>query len=120
MLFRWGRGVGGSDDPEISGDADPDFQYSVGELQQAFAVTQLGQHVDIVIGKFKRPLHALGFERAHPHQELGAYPEPWKSITIFDEHQQASGSLHESTKSADREACPMVWKQGERLGLEEI
>jgi hypothetical protein len=51
MLFRWGRGVGGSDDPEISGDADPDFQYSIGKLQQAFAVTQLGQHVDIVIGQ---------------------------------------------------------------------
>ncbi len=91
MLIRWGRGVGGSEDPEIAGDADPDFQYSVGELQQAFAVTQLGQHVDIVIGKFKRPLHALGFKGTYSHQEFGAYLEPWKSIRIFDEHQRAPG-----------------------------
>ena len=112
--------MGGSEDPKIPGDADPDFQYSVGELQQAFAVAQLGQHVDIVIGKLKRPLHTLGFKRTHPHHEFGTHPEPWKSIRIFDEHQQASSSLHESTKSADREACPLVWKQGEKLGLEEI
>ncbi len=68
MLFRWGRGVGGSEDPEMMGDADPDFQDGVGELQQAFAVAQLGQYVYIVIGKLKRPLHALGFEGTHPHQ----------------------------------------------------
>ncbi len=104
MLIRWDRGVGRSDDPEISGDADPDFQDGVGELQQAFAVTQLGQHVDIVIGKLKQPLHALGFKGTHPHQELGAHPEPWKSIGIFGEHHRVPGSIQDPTKSTDREA----------------
>ena len=62
-----GKGGGGLEDSEISGDADQDVQDCVEDLQQAFAATQLGQHVDIVIGKLKQPLHALGFEGAHPH-----------------------------------------------------